>query len=171
VATPRSTSPVAVAVLDTGILSETTELDARILPGYDFISESAYARDGNGRDPNPRDEGDWMDASTRALSPLLFPDVCTDGDSSWHGTAIAAMLVAGVNNGVRGTGLLAPFPDVQVLPVRVGGRAVPTGWTFWKACCGRPVCRSRAAHPQPQPCPRINRPAHREAETAKAHRG
>ena len=121
VAAPRPTSPVAVAVLDTGILSETTELDARILPGYDFISESAYARDGNGRDPNPRDEGDWMDASTRASSPLLFPDVCTDGDSSWHGTAIAAMLVAGVNNGVRGTGLLAPFPDVQVLPVRVGG--------------------------------------------------
>ena len=121
VAVPRATSQVAVAVLDTGILSEPDELDGRILQGYDFISESVYARDGNGRDADPSDEGDWMDDATRQSNPLLYADNCENEDSSWHGTAIAAMLVASVNNGQYGTGMLAAFPDVKVLPVRVGG--------------------------------------------------
>ncbi|NBD20457.1 S8 family serine peptidase [Aquabacterium fontiphilum] len=121
VQSPRATVPVNVAVLDTGILYPGDELTSRILPGYDFIAEVAYARDGTGRDDNPRDEGDWMDDATRAADPLLIPSTCENAPSSWHGTAIASMLVANTNNGAFGAGMLAPFPDVKVLPVRVGG--------------------------------------------------
>jgi hypothetical protein len=32
-----------------------------VLPGYDFITDASLARDSDGRDPNPRDEGDWRD--------------------------------------------------------------------------------------------------------------
>lgn len=121
VASPRATAPVNVAVLDTGILYPPNELTGRIAPGYDFIAELQYSRDGNGRDPDPADEGDWVDAGTRAANPLLFPDKCPDANSSWHGTAIAAMLAANTNNGAFGAGILAPFSDVRVLPIRVGG--------------------------------------------------
>ena len=39
-----------MAVLDSGITSH-PDLDANVLPGYDFIAESAFSNDGNGRDP------------------------------------------------------------------------------------------------------------------------
>ena len=45
--------------MDTGILPH-PDLAGRVLPGYDFISDPDRARDGNARDPNPRDEGDWF---------------------------------------------------------------------------------------------------------------
>lgn len=118
---PLATVAVNVAVLDTGILYPPNELSGRVAPGYDFIAELDYARDGNGRDADPRDEGDWMDDATRATNPLLFPASCENTSSSWHGTAIAAMLAANTNNGAFGAGMLAPFPDVRVLPIRVGG--------------------------------------------------
>lgn len=121
VASPRATAPVNVAVLDTGILYPPNELTGRIAPGYDFIAELQYSRDGNGRDPDPTDEGDWMDDATRAANPLLFPERCLNANSSWHGTAIATMLAANTNNDAFGAGILAPFSDVRVLPIRVGG--------------------------------------------------
>ena len=52
---------VVVAVIDTGITAH-PDLDANILPGYDFISDATAARDGNGRDTNPNDQGDWYAA-------------------------------------------------------------------------------------------------------------
>ena len=39
------------------------DLVGRVLPGYDFISDAGRARDGNARDPDPRDEGDWSDGT------------------------------------------------------------------------------------------------------------
>ena len=52
---------VVVAVVDTGIRPH-MDLAANILPGYDMMSNTASARDGDGRDPNPSDEGDWVAA-------------------------------------------------------------------------------------------------------------
>lgn len=121
VASGVSSAEVSVAVLDSGILS-LPELNAQILPGYDFISEVESARDQTGRDPDPTDEGDWLDNDTRAtLGSVVIPSDCDNSDSSWHGTAIAAMLVGQTNNGSFGAGMLGPWPDVKVLPVRVGG--------------------------------------------------
>ena len=52
---PAAAGPVAV--LDSGITFH-PDLAANVLPGYDFVSDADYAGDGDGRDDDPRDEGD-----------------------------------------------------------------------------------------------------------------
>ncbi|MHA7019495.1 S8 family peptidase [Xanthomonas euvesicatoria] len=98
---------VVVAVIDTGIVSH-PDLDANILPGYDFISDATAARDGNGRDNNPADEGDWNSTSG-----------CATSNSSWHGTHVAGTVAAVTNNT---TGLAGTAFNAKVVPVRVLGR-------------------------------------------------
>ncbi|MFA4227582.1 S8 family serine peptidase [Xanthomonas perforans] len=98
---------VVVAVIDTGIVSH-PDLDASILPGYDFISDATAARDGNGRDNNPADEGDWNSTSG-----------CATSNSSWHGTHVAGTVAAVTNNT---TGLAGTAFNAKVVPVRVLGR-------------------------------------------------
>lgn len=99
-----------VAVIDTGITSH-TELNGNVLPGYDMLSEAAWARDGNGRDANPQDEGDWTgagecDAQTPASS------------SSWHGTLVAGIIAAAGNNN---DGITGVAPAAKILPIRAIG--------------------------------------------------
>ncbi len=91
-----------VAVLDTGITNH-SDLNANILPGYDFIIDTAVAADGNGRDSDPSDPGDAYGG---------YP-------SSWHGTHVAGTVAAVTNNskGVAGMAFSA-----KVVPVRVLGK-------------------------------------------------
>lgn len=91
-----------VAVLDTGIASH-SDLNANILPGYDFISDAAVGGDGDGRDADPSDPGDFE-------GPYA---------SSWHGTHVAGTVAAVTNNGV---GVAGTAPESKVVPVRVLGR-------------------------------------------------
>lgn len=101
---------VVVAVLDTGITNH-SDLNANLLPGYDFISNATTARDGNGRDSNPNDEGDWATANgCYTGSPAT--------NSSWHGTHVAGTVAAVTNNakGVAGTAF-----NAKVVPIRVLG--------------------------------------------------
>ncbi|GAB3058553.1 S8 family peptidase [Stenotrophomonas tumulicola] len=102
---------VVVAVIDTGITSH-PDLNANILPGYDFISDAAMARDGGGRDSNANDEGDWYAANECGVG---YPAAT----SSWHGTHVAGTVAALTNNstGVAGTAF-----NAKVLPVRVLGK-------------------------------------------------
>ena len=58
-----------VAVLDTGVTAH-PELRGTWLPGVDMVSDPAMANDGNGRDDDPSDPGDWISASERAQDTL-----------------------------------------------------------------------------------------------------
>ena len=68
---------VVVAVLDTGIVSH-SDLNANRLAGYDFISNTSVAGDGNGRDSDPSDPGDYYGGYA----------------SSWHGSHVAGTVAA-----------------------------------------------------------------------------
>lgn len=101
---------VRVAVLDSGTATH-PDIAGRYLPGYDFVSDLPTARDGNGRDPDPTDPGDW----TRAGQ-------CDPGEgaapSSWHGLHTASVIAALTGNGI---GLSGIAPHATVLPLRVLG--------------------------------------------------
>lgn len=128
-----SLSPVTVAVLDSGTATH-PDLTGRLLPGYDFVSQSEYANDGNGQDADPSDPGDWVDSVDQARNRALFGS-CEEADSSWHGTLIAGQLGAvtstnlnaNPNTGVAGMLWQMPSPvspsDTRVvLPVRIAGK-------------------------------------------------
>jgi serine protease len=108
---------VTVAVIDTGITSH-SEFTGRIVPGYDFISDSRVANDGDGRDGDPSDPGDWI---TQAESDEAggFFEGCPVGDSSWHGTHTAGTIGASGNNG---SGVAGIDWQGKILPVRVLGK-------------------------------------------------
>lgn len=101
---------VVVAVVDTGLLYDSA--DERLshpafndvtLPGYDFIRDPIVARDGDGRDADPYDDGDHPERQQR----------------TYHGTH-----VAGIIGAVSAAGPGAYYgvaPTVRILPVRVLG--------------------------------------------------
>lgn len=104
---------VVVAVLDTGVVAH-ADLLANLLPGYDFVSSTFMANDGNGRDSDPADPGDGVSAGACGGG---FP--AQDQASSWHGTHVAGIVAATADNGLGVTGVA---PGAQWLPVRVLGR-------------------------------------------------
>lgn len=114
-------SNVVVAVLDTGVRFEHPDLGrvgtgGKLLPGYDFVTNVTVANDGDARDGDPSDPGDWVTSAESTTS--TFRD-CLAADSSWHGTATASLVGAATNNA---TGMAGTAPGVQVLPVRVLGK-------------------------------------------------
>ena len=93
---------IIVAVIDTGVFLNHEDLAGQLIAGYDFISNAARAKDGDGIDPNPNDEGDG--SSTVA--------------SSFHGTHVAGTISALTNNnkGVAGVSWKS-----KIMPIRVLG--------------------------------------------------
>ena len=124
---------VVVAVLDSGIRFDHADLlptssGGNLLPGYDMISDLGVANDGNGRDADPTDPGDFVTAAEANLVGGEFYK-CTTLDpntgryraesSSWHGTQTAGLIGANTNNGI---GMASVGRAVRVLPVRVLGK-------------------------------------------------
>lgn len=88
-------SDVVVAVLDNGVKRH-DDLQDRLLPGYDMISDPSLAADGDGRDPD--------------ASPV------PSRSGGWHGQHVAGTIGADSNNGVGVSGM---DWKARILPVRV----------------------------------------------------
>ncbi len=130
----HGSAEVVVAIVDTGIDYAHPDLTGRILPGYDFVStlsesvdqgvivpeELEYMRshDGDGRDNDATDPGDAISETTRELFASLDID-CYVGNSSWHGTAMASIIAANVNDGI---GIAGIDRHAKILPVRAIGK-------------------------------------------------
>jgi serine protease len=114
---------VVVAVVDTGVRYEHPDLLAveaggNLLPGYDMVSDVAMGNDGDGRDADASDPGDWVTMAELSQPGLLFR--CgSPSASSWHGTQVSGLVAALANNGL---GMAGTAPGVRVLPVRVLGK-------------------------------------------------
>ena len=113
--TTTGAASVTVAVIDTGITTH-SEFTGRVLPGYDFISDVQVANDGDGRDADPADPGDWV---THQESASGYFAGCPATDSTWHGTHVAGTIGARGNNGVGVAGIAW---ETSILPVRVLGK-------------------------------------------------
>lgn len=114
-------SSVVIADLDTGVLFDHPDLlrmasGGRLLAGYDFISDTDVANDGDGRDSDSEDPGDWI--TSEEANSSTFSD-CDVSDSSWHGTRVAGILGALSNNS---TGIAGVTWSGSILPVRVLGK-------------------------------------------------
>ena len=104
---------IVVAVIDTGILPNHEDIvgSPNIVPGFDMISDSFTANDGDGRDNDPTDPGDAI-----AANECGFPHD-PQGDS-WHGTHVAGTVGVGHTNnttGVAGTNWVTKVQAVRVL--------------------------------------------------------
>lgn len=109
---PVSGAGVTVAVLDSGYRPH-ADLAANVVAGYDFVSQDGFndfttANDGDGRDADAQDPGDW---NTQA-------SLCDVSNSSWHGTHAAGIIGAVGNNNA---GMMGIAYRAKILPVRVLG--------------------------------------------------
>lgn len=100
-----------VAVIDTGI-SRHSEINAKIIGGHDFITDINIANDGDGRDSDWRDPGDWVSEGDDCFESGSAP-------SSWHGTHIAGIIAAETANG---KGMAGINWRAKILAVRVLGK-------------------------------------------------
>ncbi|HEX4895932.1 MAG TPA: S8 family peptidase [Solimonas sp.] len=104
-------SGVIVGVLDTGYRPH-ADLNANIVGGYDFISDTAVSVDGDGRDANAQDPGDWYSLNQCGIGS-------GSSNSSWHGTHVAGTIAAVTNNA---SGVAGVAYNAKVLPLRVLGK-------------------------------------------------
>jgi serine protease len=123
----RGSPDVTVAVLDTGVLFAPTHPDLadRLIyltedhtriAGWDLVRRAGLARDGNARDRNPKDEGDWVTA--RLVRNNEACDDNTVSGSTWHGSHVAGTIAAATDNGIGISGI---DWHARLLPVRIMG--------------------------------------------------
>ena len=116
-------SSTVIAVLDTGYTAH-ADLAARVVGGYDMVSNFASSNDGkvldsagNYRDADAHDPGDWISADDK--SGNFAGGDCTIEDSTWHGTSVMGTVGAIADNGNGVTGV---DWNARLVPVRVLGK-------------------------------------------------
>ena len=103
---------VVVAVIDTGATHH-GDLEANLLPGYDFISDAFVShRATDERVPGGWDIGDYSAANECGTGAPA-------SNSSWHGTHVSGTIAEVTNNGQAGAGIAY---NAKVVPIRVLGR-------------------------------------------------
>ena len=155
-----------VAVIDTGVRFEHPDL-LRFVTGRQAAGrlrfrfpDAPFANDGDSRDADASDPGDWVTAAEQDAGAIQHPGVRSlsgNGDvpSSWHGTRVSSLIAALTNNaeGVAGTGW-----NTLILPVRVLGKCGGTDsdiiagmrWAAGIPVPGRADQSDAGADPQPQ---------------------
>jgi alpha-tubulin suppressor-like RCC1 family protein len=104
-----------IGIIDTGTLPH-NGLAGRWIGGYDFVGDTNRSNDGDGRDADASDPGDWVTPAESGSGPLAG---CPVTDSRWHGTAMAGVIAANANNGA---GIAGINWNSKILPVRVVGK-------------------------------------------------
>ena len=118
---------IRIAIVDTGGTMH-PELASRWVGGYDFVSDDDPVRDGDGRDPDATDPGNWS-----------LQDECGDGeppdDSSWHGSHVAGTIGAVANNGygIAGINHVSGLLAVRVLGPCGGSQLDINEGMYWAA--------------------------------------
>lgn len=120
----QGNASIVIAVLDSGVRPEHPDLQGKLLPGHDFIGNPLVSNDGDGRDSDASDPGDWVTRQEVEQNPndFLDEDCLNDGQdvrSSWHGTRVAGLIGARTNNA---DGIAGNAWQSRILPVRVMGK-------------------------------------------------
>jgi serine protease len=115
----KGSDGLVIGVIDTGVRFDHPDLgrasqSGRLLPGWDFITSTTTANDGDARDPDASDPGDWNTAGQCGSSGGGGAS-----DSSWHGTRTSGIIGALTDNG---TGVAGITWKTWILPVRALGR-------------------------------------------------
>src|SRR6476619_4025903 len=87
---------ITIGVIDTGYRPH-VDLTGRFVGGYDFIGDTLVANDGNGRDSDALDPGDWITIAENASG---YFQGCGARNSSWHGTHVSGTIGAVSDNGI-----------------------------------------------------------------------
>ena len=112
--TTKGSPNVVVAVVDSGVRPH-VDLAGRLLPGYDMVSPLQSANDGDGRDADASDPGDWVSAGESVDGSTD----CVVRNSLWHGTSVAG-IIASITNDRAWTAGIDWY--ARILPVRALGK-------------------------------------------------
>ena len=119
---------IVVADIDTGLRFDHPDFvlvanGGNVLPGYDMVgpdnvagTDFTAAGDGDGRDADASDPGDFVTAQEAAT---IGSGCQASASSSWHGTQTLGLIGAATNNGV---GMASVGRNVRVMPVRALGK-------------------------------------------------
>ncbi|QQR81545.1 MAG: S8 family serine peptidase [Deltaproteobacteria bacterium] len=126
-----ATRDVTVAVIDTGIVTSPrpADLGDRVLydQGYDFVDDVSWSNiiecQTGSRNAVRAASSSWRDLDLELDATGRGPDndPTDPGQASFHGTHVAGLIAAGLDNGGM-VGMAGPVSRVKILPLRAMGR-------------------------------------------------